>query len=146
MPAPGTTPSATPDDGPRYPGERLGLPESGPRSIARLGRRLAGVTIDWGIAYFLAWSFFQDDQGIVDGFSISAIFVALQIVFLITAAGAPGHLFLGMRVVPMSGGWIGFWRPVVRSLLLAIVIPAVIFDSNQRGLHDRIAGTVLVRR
>ncbi|HEY5230049.1 MAG TPA: RDD family protein, partial [Galbitalea sp.] len=31
-------------------------------------------------------------------------------------------------------------------ILLMVVIPAVIFDRDQRGLHDKIAGTVLVRR
>jgi hypothetical protein len=31
-------------------------------------------------------------------------------------------------------------------VLLCIVIPAVIWDSDQRGMHDRLSGTVLVRR
>jgi hypothetical protein len=31
----------------RWPGERLGLPAEGPRSIARLGRRVAALFIDW---------------------------------------------------------------------------------------------------
>jgi hypothetical protein len=29
-----------------YPGQRLGLPESGPGSIARFGRRIAALMID----------------------------------------------------------------------------------------------------
>ncbi|MGO9653847.1 MAG: RDD family protein, partial [Mycobacterium sp.] len=37
-----------------YPGERLGLPESGPGSLAPVGRRVAALTIDWLIAYGLA--------------------------------------------------------------------------------------------
>ena len=41
---------AGPDD---YPGQRLGLPEHGPGSIARFGRRLAALLIDWFIAYGL---------------------------------------------------------------------------------------------
>ncbi|MDQ1597583.1 MAG: hypothetical protein QOI70_1007, partial [Microbacteriaceae bacterium] len=57
-----------------------------------------------------------------------------------------GHLLLGMRVVPVAGGWIGPWRPIVRTLLLSIIIPAVIWDRDKRGMHDRAAGTVLVRR
>ena len=39
----------------------------------------------------------------------------------------------------------GLWRPIVRSVLLALVIPAVIWDADQRGLHDKAVGTVLVR-
>ena len=34
---------------------------------------------------------------------------------------------------------------VVAPTLLALVIPAVIWDADQRGLHDKAAGTVLVR-
>jgi hypothetical protein len=33
----------------------------------------------------------------------------------------------------------------VRSLLLGIVIPALVWDSDQRGFHDKVAGTVLIR-
>jgi hypothetical protein len=50
-----------------------------------------------------------------------------------------------MRVVPMTGGWIGLWRPIVRTLLLIVVIPALIWDADQRGFHDKVAGTVLIR-
>ena len=37
-----------------YPGEALGLPETGPRSLARLGRRFAALIVDWLISYGLA--------------------------------------------------------------------------------------------
>ncbi len=50
-----------------------------------------------------------------------------------------------MRVVRLDGGWVGLWRPVVRTLLLIVVVPAVIWDADQRGLHDKIVGTVLIR-
>jgi len=35
---------------------------------------------------------------------------------------------------------------VIRTVLLCLFIPAVIWDRDQRGMHDRLAGTVLVRR
>ena len=130
----------------RWPGERLGLPESGPRSIGRTGRRLAALTVDWGLAYAIGYFFFRGPNGTVDGFVITAVFVVMQILFISLVAGSIGHLVLGLRVVAMTGGWVGVLRPAVRSILLAVVIPAVIWDRDQRGLHDRLAGTVLVRR
>jgi hypothetical protein len=33
----------------------------------------------------------------------------------------------------------------VRTVLLCLAIPAFIWDRDQRGLHDRVAGTMLVR-
>lgn len=133
QPAPVRVPS-------EWPGERLGLPRSGPGSIARPGRRIIALLVDWALAYAAAYLLTN-----TTGFSISAMFVVLQIVFIPTLGGSLGHRLLGLRVVPMQGGWVGLWRPIVRSLLLALVIPAAVWDSDQRGFHDKVAGTVLVR-
>jgi len=78
-------------------------------------------------------------------FATLAVFATAQIVLLLTANGSLGHLLLGMRVVPIAGGYLGWWRPIVRTLLICLVIPVVIWDRDQRGAHDRLAGTVLVR-
>ena len=135
--------SQTPEN--HWPGERLGLPEAGPRSIARFGRRLAAIAIDWAVAYGLAWLFFRDAHGTVDGLIILAVFAVLTILFLLVLNGSLGQIILRMRVVPARGGYLGLWRPFVRTILLCLVIPAVVFDRDQRGLHDRAAGTILVR-
>lgn len=124
-----------------WPGKRLGLPESGPRSVGRMGRRVGGITIDWGLSVLVSVAFFSYDPA-----ATLAVFATTQVVSLPLAAASIGHLFVGLRVVPLSGGWIGLIRPIVRTLLLCLVIPAVIWDRDQRGLHDRLAGTVLVRR
>jgi uncharacterized RDD family membrane protein YckC len=129
-----------------WPGERFGLPESGPRSIARFGRRLGGVAIDWGIASGLSLLLFPkvtaDPQS---PWLTPTIFGLLQVIFLLFFNGSIGHLLLRMRVVPITGGATAPWRLVVRTALLCLGIPALIWDRDQRGLHDRLAGTVLVR-
>jgi uncharacterized RDD family membrane protein YckC len=125
----------------QWPGKRIGLPAEGRRSIARLGRRLAAIAIDWAFAVVVSIAFFN-----YDALATLGIFVTAQIVLLVTANGSFGHLIMGLRVVPLAGGYLGIWRPIVRTLLMAIVIPAVIWDSDQRGMHDRLAGTLLVRR
>lgn len=130
-----------PSPAPSWPGQQLGLPADGPRSIARLGRRIAALAIDWGTAVLVSVTFFN-----YDGWATLGIFAVAQIVFLLTVNGSVGHLLLGMRVVPVAGGYLGVWRPFVRTLLLCLVIPAVIWDRDQRGMHDRLIGTVLVRR
>ena len=123
-----------------YPGERLGLPESGPSSVGRLGRRSAAIAIDWACAMIVSLAFFH-----YDGFATLTIFAIVQILFIPTIGGSPGHRIVGMRLVTMNGGWVGLWRPIVRTVLLILVIPAVIFDADQRGLHDKAVGTVLIR-
>lgn len=126
-----------------WPGERLGLPEDGPRSVARIGRRFAAIAIDWGIALVL--TLLVPADGGAATFATLAIFAVMQMVFIPTIGGSIGHRFLGLRVVPIAGGWIGLWRPAVRTLLLSLVIPVLVWDSDQRGFHDKIAGTVLIR-
>lgn len=128
-----------------WPGQSLGLPESGPRSVGRVGRRILGLIIDWGLAYLLAWAFLPHRNGTVDGGWTLAVFAVEQILFLILLNGSPGHLIVGLRLVPIVPAPLGVWRPIVRTLLLCLVIPAAIWDRDQRGLHDRAAGTVLVR-
>jgi len=137
-----TTPADT--NANQWPGERLGLPETGARSIGRLGRRVIAILIDWGVAYLLSWAFFPTELG-TDPFVTLAIFAGLQYVFLVVVSGSLGHLLVRLRVVPLAGGYLGLWRPLVRTLLLCLGIPALIWDRDQRGLHDKAAGTVLVR-
>jgi uncharacterized RDD family membrane protein YckC len=125
----------------QWPGKRIGLPEHGPRSIARLGRRVVALAIDWAFAVIVSIAFFN-----YDALATLGVFVTAQIVLLITANGSFGHLIMGLRVVPLAGGYLGVWRPILRTVLMAIVIPAVLWDPDQRGMHDRLAGTLLVRR
>jgi hypothetical protein len=109
--------------------------------VARLGRRVLALLVDWGTAILVSVAFFQYDP-----WATLAVFAVAQIVLLLTVNGSIGHLLLGMRVVPLTGGYLGVWRPFVRTLLLCLVIPAVIWDRDQRGMHDRLINTVLVRR
>ena len=131
--------SQTPQIPSRWPGERLGLPQSGPRSVGRPGRRIAAIAIDWVTAVIISIAFFQYDPWATLG-----VFAVAQIVFLVTVGGSVCHMVLGMRLVPIRGGRLGIWQPIVRTLLLCLVIPAVIWDSDERGMHDRLVGTVLV--
>lgn len=116
------------------------MPQSGRGSIGRPGRRLAALAIDGAISVVLSIAFFNYDR-----WATLIIFVALQIIFIPTIGGSIGHRLSGLRVVALKGGYVGLWRPIVRSLLLGIVIPALVWDSDQRGFHDKIAGTVLMR-
>jgi uncharacterized RDD family membrane protein YckC len=135
-----------------WPGRRLGLPERGPRSIARAPRRLVAVALDWAIATAISVVFFTSGETVLERLGASnptatlVAFAVLQLLFIPTLGGSLGHLALGMRVVPLKTGWIGVLRPLARTALLCLFIPAVIWDRDQRGMHDRLAGTVLVRR
>lgn len=132
------------------PGRRLGLPENGPGSIARFGRRVAALAVDIACAAVIGYAFFHHTDPVTgvlvaDPLATNLVFAAVQILFIPTLGGSPGHRLLGMRVVRADGAWTGLWRPVVRTALLFLVVPALIWDDDRRGLHDKAAGTVLIR-
>ena len=124
-----------------YPGRRLGRPEQGSRAVARVGRRLLGLVIDWGLSLLIA-------RGLLHGGSWTTLAVfALEQVLLVGTAGASiGQRIADLRVETVAGGAAGPLRAAVRAVLLCLVVPALIWDRDQRGLHDKAAGTVLVRR
>jgi uncharacterized RDD family membrane protein YckC len=132
-----------------YPGQRLGLPQAGPRSLARIGRRVGAVLIDWLIAYGLAA--LGMTLGIV---SMATLSTAVLIVWFVLGAISvrlfgftPGQLAFGLVVVPVDGReHVGIGRAVARGLLIALVIPALITDSDLRGMQDRATNTAIVRR
>jgi hypothetical protein len=127
-----------------WPGKILGLPESGPRSMGSFGRRFLGLLIDWALASLV--SLVIGTYGAAGNFVTLGIFAALQVVFIALLSGSFGHVCVGLRVVPVRGGYVGVWRPVVRTVLLCVVVPVLIHAKDGRPLHDAVAGTVLVRR
>ncbi|MFJ3978282.1 RDD family protein [Streptomyces sp. NPDC090021] len=128
-----------------HPGQRLGLPQEGPGSVARFGRRIGAVTIDWIGCQLIAYGLITGrDLGAAGNWTLG-LFVVLAILTVGTVGFTPGKRALGLRVVAEDGGRLGFGRVAVRTLLLALVIPALIWDRDGRGLHDRLARAVQVR-
>jgi uncharacterized RDD family membrane protein YckC len=39
----------------------------------------------------------------------------------------------------------GFGAAVIRTVLLCLLIPPVVYDTDGRGLHDRAANTIVLR-
>ncbi|HYB34559.1 MAG TPA: RDD family protein [Mycobacterium sp.] len=136
----------------QYPGEALGLPERGTGSLARMGRRLAALAVDWLVAYGLA------ALGLTFGLVTPALLAtAVMVVWFVLGTVAvrlfgftPGQFMLGLMVVPIETGdgrpHVGLGRAAVRGVMIALVIPALFVDVDGRGLHDRLTGTAVVRR
>ena len=62
-----------------------------------------------------------------------------------TVGATVGHRLLGLHVETLAGGAPGVRRAAIRSLLLCLAIPPLLWDADQRGLHDRLAGTLVAR-
>ena len=139
----GTVPDA---DSPDWPGQRLGLPRDGAGAMAPLGRRVGALFVDWVLCSLVAAAFLGYRwNGHSGSFSPLLVFVAENVLLVSLLGTTIGHRLLGLHVQRMDGSVPGVGSGTIRSLLLALVIPAVIWDSDGRGLHDKAAGTVIVR-
>ena len=133
-----------PDD---YPGRRLGMPDRGRGSIARIGRRAVAILVDWLVCNVIAIGFmhYRLGEGGLGPFKPLAVFVLMNLLLVGTLGSTIGHRLLGLRVVRLDGASAGPIPAVIRTILLAMVIPAVIWDRDSRGFHDKLAGTAVVR-
>jgi uncharacterized RDD family membrane protein YckC len=134
---------------PGYPGETLGLPQSGPGSLASMGRRVVALLIDWLISYGLA--LLALGVGAISKMTLSTAILVIWFLLGVVAVRlfgfTPGQLALSLQVVAVDGrAPIGLGRLAVRGLLIALVVPALFADSDGRGLQDRVTGTAVVRR
>lgn len=132
-----------------YRGERLGLPESGPGSVAGFGRRLAAVVVDWLACLLLVRLFLPGiDYGTPSSSLATMGFFLAELTLFTWLVGASfGQRLLGIAVVRLDGGGgPGLVRALLRSLQVCLLVPALVWDRDGRGLHDRSVGTVVVRR
>ncbi|GFN03383.1 RDD family protein [Streptomyces microflavus] len=128
-----------------YRGKRLGLPEEGPGAIAPLGRRFGAIFIDWSICMVIAYGLLaRGDQQAAGNWALG-VFLLMSALTVGTIGCTPGKRLLGLRVVSEDGGRLGFGRVLVRTVLLLLVIPALVWDRDGRGLHDRLGRAVQVR-
>ncbi|GAA5161816.1 RDD family protein [Ornithinimicrobium tianjinense] len=136
---------------PAHQGATLGLPPSGPGSVAPLGRRALALLVDWLLCQLIAVGLLGMQWGQVSG---TESFIPLGVLFvenvlLVPTVGTTlGHRLLGLRVVAVDGD--GTRPPALvpsawRALLLCLFVPAMIMDADTRGLHDKAARSVVVR-
>jgi uncharacterized RDD family membrane protein YckC len=107
-----------------------------------LARRFVALLIDWVLCLLIS-SFFGDPRR--DSWIPLVVLVVEYAFFIGLFAQTPGMFVRSIRCVSVTtGGPIGVPRATLRGILLCLVIPAVLMDSDRRGLHDRLTGSVIV--
>jgi uncharacterized RDD family membrane protein YckC len=138
---------------PTYPGERLGLPQSGSGSVAGWGRRFGALALDWVASTLVAVVFFgyqwfgatAGEQGWV-GATPLLVFLLEASLLTALAGGSFGQLALRVTVVHVDGRPVGLLEALLRTFLILLVVPPLVFNRDQRGLHDLLVKTVTLRR
>lgn len=133
-----TSSDTTPGAGGADPTGRTGPQQAAP---AGLSRRFGALMIDW-ILCLLVSRLFADP--LTEGWAPVSVLI-LEYTFFVGFFGqTPGMRLLRLRCLGVATGRpVGPVRALVRGVLLAIVIPALVMDDQQRGWHDRAAGTIV---
>ena len=127
------------------------MPRSGTGSIGRFGRRLAGVLVDWVLCQLIASAVFHVPlpfRGVASGADsmvLLAVFAVENLLLVGTLGSTIGHRVVGLRVLSLEGGPARPLQTLLRTVLLCLFLPAMFWDKDGRGLHDKAAGTVIVR-
>ena len=122
-------------------GQRLGLPRDGAGAVAGFGRRAVAIFIDWMPCWAVAFWLTENPA-----WSAIALFALVRAVSTAAFGRSPGQAVAGVRVAMLDGRRPSFTAAVVRTVLICLaLIPPAIYNADGRGLHDRAAGTVVLR-
>jgi uncharacterized RDD family membrane protein YckC len=126
-----------------YPGQQFGLPESGPRSVAGVGRRLGALIIDWLACSAIAFAIFHTQRD--SQLATYAFFAAEDWLLTALTGYTLGKRLLGIRIARIDARPVGLVMGLIRTMLLLLVVPPLVLDKDLRGLHDRAARTIVIR-
>ena len=134
-----------------WPGRRFGLPEDGAGAVATTGSKFAALFVDILAGWLIG--------GLINGYLGDPTFLqrslvpnaafASQVILLQALTGQSlGMRLVGIRVARLSdpAAVPGLVGAATRTALLLLVLPALLLDRDGRGLHDKAAGTIVLRR
>ena len=116
-------------------------------NFAGVWRRVFALTTDWVASLLIVRLLLPElpfGSGTY-GLWTMAVFTS-ELIFLTWLTGASfGQRIFGLRVVSFRSERLMFWQVLARTLMILLVIPAVVMDKNQRGLHDLLVGAAVIK-
>ena len=131
-----------------YPGSRLGLPADGPRSVASWTRRIVALVLDWFASMLVAAAVLGSavwGQG-WEAWAPMGVFLLEAGVLTALIGGSFGQLLMRVVVVRVDGKPLGLLPALGRTLLICLVVPPLVFNRDNRGLHDMAFKTIALQR
>jgi uncharacterized RDD family membrane protein YckC len=131
------------------------VPPPLPFETASWGRRILALVVDWFASSLVVIvilgpaRFFADQSTAPDplpSLLTLVVFVVESAVLTALSGGSFGKLATRLRVVRTdgSGRHVGLLGALARTILVAVVIPPLVFRPDGRGLHDLMTGTATV--
>lgn len=125
-------------------------PRALPFETASWARRVLALVIDWlacslAVAGVVGWHTFTTPGSEAKAW-VLPVYVVETVLLTALAGGSFGKLVTRLRTVRVDGDPrpLDPVRALARQILVALVIPPLIFRPDGRGLHDLAAGTASV--
>ncbi|MBN9105491.1 MAG: RDD family protein [Propionibacteriaceae bacterium] len=136
------TTDGTPDE--PYPGQRIGLPETGRGSLASWFARVAALILDWAACMILAVAVFGPgvlrDPG-WKAWMVLAIFFVESTVLTALIGSSFGQYVARIGIFSLDGRPLGWGRAVLRAGMVCLVLPTIVIGADRRALNDLLLGT-----
>ena len=113
-------------------------------------RRVLALFVDWAVSTLavIAVVGLEDysETGSNAQFYVLLVYVVESALFTWLLEGSFGKIATRLRVVPADGRLrpLNPLKALVRQVMIALVIPPLVYRADGRGLHDLVAGTVTV--
>ena len=110
---------------------------------------MLALVIDWALSMLAVGAFIGQDVWSGNGEAGWAPLVVFGFeVWILTTllGGSAGQLLVGVVIRRTSGEPLDIFRALTRTVLLCLVIPAVIYNRDQQGLHDLAVDSIALRR
>jgi len=127
--------------------------------ITQLGLTIIGVIIGIFVGVFMgaAGSPMGDIEMVAGGIGYAIGIIGQWLYFTIFEISGwmatPGKKILGLQVTDLNGQQIGFgrangryWGKIVSALILMIGFIMIAFTDKKQGLHDIMAGTLVIKK
>lgn len=104
---------------------------------------------DWAASAIVAIGLFGFDVMTGSGwesFMILAVYFVEASILTALTGGSFGQLLARIGVTGLNQQPLGWWRPILRTALKCLVIPALVVGAERRALTDLLLGTVVVNR
>lgn len=111
---------------------------------ASWAQRALALIIDWAastlvVMAFIGWGGWNENQAA--GFYVLLVYVLESALLNSLAGGSFGKLATGLRTLRLDGRPLDLLRSLLRQVMVALVIPPIVYRPDGRGLHDIVAGS-----
>ena len=134
-----------------WPGSRLGLPKEGSRAVATFSVRSFGFFADivaCSLVAGLVHVFVSDPSGVQRQAAGFGVLFVEHVLFVALTGQTLGMRLMGVKVLRLKdpSRVPGFLAALLRTVPLLLTLGLTgFFTRDGRGLHDLVAGTVVVR-